>query len=94
MEKAEETKEEKTEQEEEMKEAQAEQEKQAQEIEEELEKQKQTRERRSGVQAARSLPVEDLQDRQQKILENTRFILEEQSLLPEEIKGIMVDFNL
>ena len=94
VEKAEETKEEKTEQEEEMKEAQAEQEKQAQEIEEELEKQKQTRERRSGVQAARSLPVEDLQDRQQKILENTRFILEEQNLLPEEIKGIMVDFNL
>ena len=94
VEKAEEAKEEKTEQEEAIKEAQAEQEKQAQEIEEALEKQKQTRERRHIPQSASFAPVEELRNKQQKILENTQLILEEQSLLPEEIKGIVVDFNL
>lgn len=94
VEKAEEAKEEKAEQEEQMKDAQIEREKQAQEIEEELEKRKKTRENRVGSQMKSSAFTEELMNKQREILENTQQILEEQNLLPEEIKGIMVDFNL
>lgn len=99
VEKAEEAKEEKDEQEEEMKEAQLEREKQAQEIEEQLEELKKTREKRAGAQRAvdaiKSMSLSnDMVNKQREILENTQQILEEQSLLPEEIKGIVVDFNL
>lgn len=92
VEKAEEAQEEKAEQEEKLKESQLEQEKRAKEIEEEQEKLKRTRENRYVP----STDTKALQDmvKQQKILDNTQMILEEQSLLPEEIKGIVVDFNL
>lgn len=98
-EKAEEANEEKAEQEEKMKESQLEREKQAQEIEEELEKRKNTRERRAGLQvaldASKNMAVsDDMARKQREILENTQQILEVQNLLPEEIKGIVVDFNL
>lgn len=94
VEKAEEAKEEKTEQEEKMKDAQIEREKQAQEIEEELEKRKKMRENRLNAQMKRPAFDKDILSKQQEILQNTQQILEEQSLLPEEIKGIVVDFNL
>ena len=94
VEKAEEAKEEKAEQEEQMKEAQIEREKQAAEIEEELEKRKKARENRVNTQANHPALTQDMINKQQQILENTQQILEEQSLLPEEIKGIVVDFNL
>lgn len=96
VEKAEEAKEEKTEQEEEMKEAQIEQEKKAKELEEELEKRKRARENRPAPPSAESHAalMQDLQNRQKEIIDNTQQILEEQALLPEEIKGIMVDLNI
>ncbi len=99
VEKAEESKEEQKEQEEELKESQLEREKQAQEVEEELEKRRQARENRARAQMAmnamKDLPTADeLASKQREILENTQQILEAQSLLPEEIKGIVVDFNL
>ncbi len=94
-----ESKEEQKEQEEELKESQLEREKQAQEVEEELEKRRQARENRARAQMAmnamKDLPTADeLASKQREILENTQQILEAQSLLPEEIKGIVVDFNL
>lgn len=93
VEKAEEAKEEKAEQEEQMKEAQLEREKKAKEIEEELEKQRSLREQRPSAKMP-NLDTSEIMDKQQKILENTQQILEEQFLLPEEVKGIVVDFNL
>jgi hypothetical protein len=96
VEKAEEAKEEKNEQKEEMKEAQLEQEKQAKELEEELEKKKRARENRVSPSSAQVQAdvIKDLQNRQMEILNSTQQILEEQALLPEEIKGIVVDFNI
>ncbi|MCI8485143.1 MAG: hypothetical protein HFH41_12520 [Lachnospiraceae bacterium] len=94
VEKAEEAKEEKTEQEEEMKEAQLEREKRAKEIEEELEKMRRARENSGGSRIKNLVVTEELQRRQMEVIENTNQILEEQALLPEEIKGIVVDFNL
>lgn len=94
VEKAEEAKEEKTEQEAEMKEAQLEREKRAKEIEEELEKMKKARENGVSPQIKSFVTAEELQRRQMEVIENTNQILEEQALLPEEIKGIVVDFNL
>lgn len=96
VEKAEEAKEEKTEQEEELKEAQIEQEKKAKELEEELEKRRRARENRPAPPSAESHAalMQDLQNRQKEIIDNTNQILEEQTLLPEEIKGIMVDLNI
>jgi len=99
VEKAEEAKEEKTEQEEEMKESQLEREKEVQEVEERLEELRKQRERRAAGQAAlnaiKNRPfVEEMSKKQMEILENTQQILETQSLLPEEIKGIVVDCNL
>lgn len=96
VEKAEEAKEEKTEQEAELKEAQIEQEKKAKELEEELEKRRRARENRPAPPSAESHAalMQDLQNRQKEIIDNTNQILEEQTLLPEEIKGIMVDLNI
>lgn len=93
VEKAEEAKEEKEEVEQSMKEAQLEREKKAKEIEEELEKQRRLRVSRPNVNRP-DLNVQDALGKQQEILENTQQILAEQFLLPEEIKGIVVDFNL
>lgn len=92
VEKAEEAEEKKTEQEEKLKESQLEQEKRAKEIEEEQEKLKRLREKRTTPPASDKAFMDMV--KQQQIRENTQVILEEQSLLPEEIKGIVVDFNL
>ena len=93
VEKAEEAKEEQEEVEQSMKEAQVEREKKAKEIEEELEKQRRLRESRPNVNRP-DLNAQDALGKQQEILENTQQILAEQFILPEEIKGIVVDFNL
>lgn len=90
VDKADKTEEEEKEKEEALKESQAEREKQAQDIEEQQRKNQQ----RAAVAAAEPIDVRDILDKQQDILQNTQQILEEQSLLPEEIKGIVVDFNI
>ena len=82
-----------------MKESQLEREKEVQEVEERLEELRKQRERRAAGQAAlnaiKNRPfVEEMSKKQMEILENTQQILETQSLLPEEIKGIVVDCNL
>lgn len=92
VEKAEEVKEEKEEKEEALEEAQAEREKQAAEIEEERKKNQQSG--RSSVRSVTAIDVKEIMDKQREIVQNTQQILEEQKLLTEEIKGIVVDFNL
>ncbi|MCI9060363.1 MAG: hypothetical protein HFH52_11455 [Lachnospiraceae bacterium] len=96
VEQAEEAKEEQAEQEEDMKEAQVEQEKKVKELEEELEKRRRARESRSTPPSAKehAALMQDLQNRQKEIIGATQQILEEATLLPEEIKGIMVDLNI
>ncbi len=96
VEQAEEAKEEQAEQEEDMKEAQVEQEKKVKELEEELEKRRRARESRPTPPSAKehAALMQDLQNRQKEIIGATQQILEEATLLPEEIKGIMVDLNI
>ncbi len=94
VEKAEEAKEEKAEQEEALKEAQAEQEKRVKELEEEMEKRRKNRESRAAVNSMPSLDVGKLAEQQRKFLDGLNQILDEQGLVPEEIKGILVDTSL
>lgn len=89
VEKAEEGKEEKAEREEALKEAQAEQEEQLQKIKEQQEE----REKRKSMEAG-VMQMPKFISKQQEIVRNTKEILEEQKLLEEEIKGIVVDCNL
>lgn len=89
VEKAEETKEENAEKEAEREEIQAEREKQAQEVEEELQKQKKAAENRR--KPSQMPDMDEILQKQQDIVKNTQQILEEQKLLEEEIKGIVVD---
>ena len=79
-----------------MKEAQVEQEKKVKELEEELEKRRRARESRPTPPSAKehAALMQDLQNRQKEIIGATQQILEEATLLPEEIKGIMVDLNI
>lgn len=92
VEEAEETKEEKEEKETDLKEVQLEKEKKLQEIEEEQEKRKKMRENRKPLPSSNY--VQEMTDKQQIIRENIDQVLEAQSLLSEEIKGMVVDCNL
>lgn len=94
IEKAEEANEQKAEQEEHLKEAQAEQEKRAKELEEEQEKRRRTRESRAAINSMSSTDMDKLAAQQRQFLDNLNGILEEQKLMPEEIKGIVVDLGL
>ena len=91
---AEETKEEKAEQEEALKEAQAEQEKRMKELEEEMEKRRKNREARTAVNSMPSLDTSQMETMQRQFMDGLQQILDEQALMPEEIKGIVVDLNL
>ncbi len=91
VEKAGEAQEKKQEKEEELEEAQAERKKQEQEAKEQLEQKRAQGARAQGPE----LPdMESLLDKQPAIVQNMKEILEEQKLLEEEIKGIVVDLNL
>lgn len=94
VEKAEESKEEKVEQEEALKEAQAEQEKRMKELEEEMEKRRKNREARTAVNSMPSLDTSQMETMQRQFMDSLQQILDEQALMPEEIKGIVVDLNL
>lgn len=94
VEKAEESKEEKVEQEEALKEAQAEQEKRMKELEEEMEKRRKNREARTAVNSMPSLDTSQMETMQRQFMDSLQQILDEQVLMPEEIKGIVVDLNL
>ena len=89
VEEAKEDKEEKVKEEAEKEAARAEREQQAQEVEENLQEQKKRANRTSN--SLKNVSVSDLLDKQQDINRNTQQILEEQKLLQEEIKGIVVD---
>lgn len=93
IEEAKEAREENAKKDAELEEVRAEREKQAQEIEEKLKEEKQ---KDTGVANARagrfeSLPVDEIMEKHQMVKQNTEQILEEQKLLEEEIKGIVVD---
>ena len=94
VEKAEESKEEKAEQEEALKEAQVEQEKRMKELEEEMEKRRKNREARTAVNSMPSLDTRQMEAMQRQFMDGLQQILDEQALMPEEIKGIVVDLNL
>lgn len=94
VEKAEESKEEKAEQEEALKEAQVEQEKRMKELEEEMEKRRKNREARTAVNSMPSLDTSQMETMQRQFMDGLQQILDEQALMPEEIKGIVVDLNL
>ena len=70
--------------------ARAEREKQAQEVEEKLKETKQNAGQKAGLLRDHT-GSEEILRQQQEIERNTSKILEEQKLLGEEIKGIMVD---
>lgn len=89
VEEAKEDKEEKVKEEAEKEAARAEREQQAQEVEENLQEQKKRANRTSN--SLKNISVSELLDKQQDINRNTQQILEEQKLLQEEIKGIVVD---
>ncbi|MCI9447518.1 MAG: hypothetical protein HFH36_09010 [Lachnospiraceae bacterium] len=89
IEEAKEAKEEKVKEDAELEEIRIEREKQAQEIEEELEKAKQ--QAKNSVYVPDKIDVRELMNRQQEIVKNTERILEEQKLLEEDIKGMMMD---
>ena len=89
IEEAKEAKEEKVKEDAELEEIRIEREKQAQEIEEELEKAKQ--QAKNSVYVPDKIDVRELMNRQQEIAKNTERILEEQKLLEEDIKGMMMD---
>ena len=94
VEKAEEAKEEKDEQEQALKEAQAEQEKRMKELKEEMEKRKKNLENRAAVNTMPSLDTSEMSVKQKQFLDELHQVLDEQALVPEEIKGIVVDLNL
>ena len=94
VEKAEESKEEKAEQEEALKKAQAEQEKRMKELEEEMEKRRKNREASAAPTSMPSLDTTQMEANQRQFLDNLQQVLDEQALMPEEIKGIVVDLNL
>lgn len=89
IEEAKEAKEEKAKEDAELEEARIEREKQAQKIEEELEEAK--KQAKEGVYVPDKIDVRELMNRQQEIVKNTERILEEQKLLEEDVKGIMMD---
>lgn len=80
----------------ELEEIRAEREKQAQEIEEELEKQKQRDESVVNAKSGKfkSPDMDDILEGHREVLQNTEQILQEQKLLEEEIKGIVVNSRI
>lgn len=88
VEEAREKKEEEVKQEAEQEEIRAEREKQAEKIEEELEKQKK---RSADIPDFANIDVSELLNKQEEVMRNTQKILDEQKLLEDEIKGIVVD---
>ena len=94
IEKAEEANEQKAEQEEHLKETQAEQEKRAKEPEEEQEKRRRTREARAASNYVSSIDTTKIAEQQRKFLDSLQVILDDQKIMPEEIKGIVVDLDL
>ncbi len=93
IEEAKETKEENAKKDAELEEVRAEREKQAQEIEEELKKEKQ-RDAKIGPGKFKSVEVDEILQKHREVVQNTEQILQEQKLLEEEIKGIMVDSQI
>lgn len=91
VDKAEEVKEAKEEKEEALEEAQAEREKMLEDEEEELQKRKKVRVSQKDING---IDYAELMRSQQKIAEGVEEILEEQKLLAEEIKGIVIDTSL
>ncbi len=89
VEEAKEKKEEEVKQDVERAAARAEQEKKAKEVEEDLEEIKKRAANRKPVPD--NMEVQELLDAHQEVVRNTQQILEEQKLLEEEIKGIVVD---
>ncbi len=92
VEEAKEGKEEKVQQEAEQEKARLEREKQAQQVEENLNEQKQ--QAKKSYLPDTDLNVDDIMRKQQEIVRNTQEILEQQKLLEEEIKGIVVDSHM
>lgn len=92
VEEAKEKKEEQVKEDAEREQARAEREKNAKKIEEDLEEQKRRTQNRKPI--SDNIDVQELLDAQQDIVHNTQQILEEQKLLEEEIKGIIVDSKL
>lgn len=93
IEEAKEKREENLEKEAEQEEIRAEREKAAQKIEEEMEEEKK-RAQKSYVPRGTLLDTNELLDKQQEINRNTQEILQQQKLLEEDIKGILVDSQL
>lgn len=93
VEEAKEAKEENAKKDAELEEIRAEREKQAQEIEERLEEARKRDATPTG-KSFKSIDTSDLVMKQQEVLQHTQQILEEQKLLEEEIKGIVVDSKL
>lgn len=92
VEEAKEKKEEEVKQDAERAAARIEQEKKAKEVEEEIEEIK--RRAANSKPVPDSMVVQELLDAHQEVVQNTQQILEEQKLLEEEIKGIIVDSKL
>ena len=92
VEEAKEKKEEEVKQDAERAAARAEQEKKAKEVEEQIEELKKRAANSKPVPD--SMVVQELLDAHQEVVQNTQQILEEQKLLEEEIKGIIVDSKL
>lgn len=92
VEEAKEKKEEEVKQDVERQAARAEQEKKAQEVKEQIEEIKKRAAESKAVPD--SMVVQELLDAHQEVVRNTQQILEEQKLLEEEIKGIIVDSQL
>lgn len=92
VEEAKEKKEEEVKQDAERAAARIEQEKKAKEVEEEIEELK--RRAANSKPVPDSMVVQELLDAHQEVVRNTQQILEEQKLLEEEIKGIIVDSKL
>ncbi len=92
VEEAKEEKEEKVREEAEQEKARLEREKQAQKVEENLKEQKQ--QAKKSYVPDTNLDVEDMMQKQQEVMRNTQEILEQQKLLEEEIKGIVVDSHM
>ncbi|MEY8390371.1 hypothetical protein D3Z36_10860 [Lachnospiraceae bacterium] len=74
--------------------ARLEREKQAQEVEEKLKETKQNAGKKANLLKDQLLDTEGIVRQQQEIERNTQQILEEQKLLQEEIKGIVVDSQI
>ncbi len=89
VEEAKEAKEEQVKQDAEREAARIEQEKKAKEVEEDLEERK--KRAATSKPVPESMEVQELLDAHQEVIRNTQQVLEEQKLLEEEIKGIIVD---